>query len=268
MKPTDLTAGFAIFKVTGPEDVDGVWERIDAVRRSGMDRGSTLYAVGDFLMEQYIDGPEYSIEGFSFGGRHIVVAITEKLTVGEHFVELGHAQPARLDPADEERIVEAVAAFLDAIGIADGPSHTELRLSSRGPLIIEGHNRLGGDHIPDLVQAAYGIDLTRYSLAWPFGLVEPLAERPKPVAAGCVRGVTTRPGRVAEIGGVAELRAHPSVLAFDLAARPGSVIRQMEDNWDRLGLLAVTAPDTDAAVRLCEQLIDTVLTVRMEDEGR
>ncbi|MGW6391719.1 ATP-grasp domain-containing protein [Streptomyces sp. NPDC055103] len=268
VKPVDLTAGFALFKVTGPQDVDGVWERIGAARRTGMDRGSTMYAVTEFLMEQYIDGPEFSIEGFSFHGRHTVVAITEKLTDGGHFVELGHAQPARLSPADEERVVAAVSEFLDAIGITDGPSHTELRLSSRGPLIIEGHNRLGGDHIPDLVEAAYGIDLTRYALAWPFGLVEPLTERPKPISAGCVRGIVGRPGRVAAITGVDELRAHPSVLALDLAARPGSVIRPIQDNWDRLGLLAVTARDTDAAVALCEHLLDTVLTVRIEDEGR
>lgn len=268
VKPTDLTAGFGIFEVTGPDDVDAVWERVDAVRRTGMDRGSTLYTVADFLMEEYIDGPEYSIESFSFAGHHVVVAITEKLVGGAHFVELGHAQPARLDPATEEAIVAAVAGFLDAIGIQDGPGHTELRVGPRGPLIIEGHNRLGGDRIPDLVQAAYGIDLTRYALAWPFRLVEPLAERPKALAAGCVRGVIGRPGRVAEIGGVDELRAHPSVLAFDLAARSGSVIRPVQDNWDRLGLLAVTAPDTDEAVRLCEELIATVLTVTMEGDGR
>ncbi|MER5641337.1 ATP-grasp domain-containing protein [Kitasatospora sp. NPDC002227] len=268
VKPIDLTAGFAIFKVGGPAEVDLTWERVAKAREDGMNRGSTLYEVAEFLMEQYIDGPEFSIEGFSFAGRHIVVAITEKLTHGDHFVELGHAQPARLTPAQEESIEAAVSEFLDAIGIKDGPSHTELRLSSRGPLIIEGHNRLGGDRIPELVQASYGIDLTRYALAWPFRLVEPLAERPKPVGAGAVRGVLSRPGRVAEISGVEELRAHPAVLAFDLAARAGSVIRAAEDNWDRLGLLAVTAPDTDEAVRLCEELVGTVLTIRLEGETR
>ncbi|GAA2149077.1 hypothetical protein GCM10009760_41880 [Kitasatospora kazusensis] len=268
VKPTDLTAGFGIFKVSGPEEVDAVWQRIVTVRRHGMNRGSTLYTVAGFLMEEYIDGPEYSVESFSFAGRHVVVAITEKLVDEAHFAELGHAQPARLDPDGEERIVAAVSAFLDAIGIKDGPGHTELRVGARGPLVIEGHNRLGGGRIPELVQAAYGIDLTRYSLAWPFRLVEPLLERPKPVAAGCVRGVIGRPGQVAEIGGVEELRAHPSVLALDLAASAGSVIRPVQDNWDRLGLLAVTAPDTDAAVRLCEELLATVLTVRMEGEER
>ncbi|GFH35739.1 ATP-grasp domain-containing protein [Streptomyces pacificus] len=265
VKPVDLTAGYALFRVAGPQDVDGVWERIGEARRTGMDRGSTMYAVTEFLMEQYIDGPEYSVEAFSFHGRHTVVAVTEKLTGGGHFVELGHAQPARLDPADEQRLVEAAGEFLDAIGITDGPSHTELRLSSRGPLIIEGHNRLGGDRIPELVQAAYGVDLTRYAIAWPFGLVEPMAKRPEPVAAGCVRGIVGRPGRVAAITGADELRAHPSVLALDLAARPGSVIRPIQDNWDRLGLLAVTAAGTDEAVVLCEKLLATVLTVSIED---
>lgn len=68
--------------------------------------------------------------------------------------------------------------------------------------------------------------------------------------------------------GVEELRARPDVLAVDIAARKGSVVRAAQDNWDRLGLLAVTAPDTDKAVLLCEELAATGLTVRMEGEER
>ncbi len=65
-----------------------------------------------------------------------------------------------------------------------------------------------------------------------------------------------------------ELRAHPDVLAVDIAARRGSVLRAARDNWDRLGLIAVTGPDTDKAVLLCEELVATGLTVRMEGEDR
>ena len=266
VKPTDLTAGFGIFKVSGPEDVDEVWRHIETLRADGVDRGTTLYQVGGYLMEEYIPGPEFSVETFSFGGRHVVVAITEKLVDETHFAELGHAMPARLRAEDERRIEEAVAAFLDAVGLKDGPGHTELRLSPRGPLVIEGHNRNGGGRIQTLVEAAYGIDLVRYALAWPFGLVEPLPARPEPRAAGCVRGLIGRPGTVAEITGAEELRAHPDVLAVDIAARKGSVLRAARDNWDRLGLIAVTAPDTDKAVLLCEELAATGLTVRMETE--
>ncbi|WP_405841523.1 ATP-grasp domain-containing protein [Streptomyces sp. NBC_01518] len=266
VKPTDLTAGFGIFKVSGPEDVDEVWRHIETLRADGVDRGTTLYQVGGYLMEEYIPGPEFSVETFSFGGRHVVVAITEKLVDETHFAELGHAMPARLRAEDERRIEAAVAAFLDAVGLKDGPGHTELRLSPRGPLVIEGHNRNGGGRIQTLVEAAYGIDLVRYALAWPFGLVEPLPARPEPRAAGCVRGLIGRPGTVAEITGAEELRAHPDVLAVDVAARKGSVLRAARDNWDRLGLIAVTAPTTDKAVLLCEELAATGLTVRMETE--
>ncbi|RSS81026.1 ATP-grasp domain-containing protein [Streptomyces sp. WAC06614] len=268
VKPVDLTAGFGIFKAHGPQDAAAVWERVRALRARGMDRGSTLYEVADFLLEEYIPGPEFSVESFSFAGRHVVVAVTEKLVDETHFAELGHALPARLDPADERRIEEAVAAFLDAVGVQDGPAHTELRLSPRGPLIIEGHNRNGGGRIQELVEAAYGIDLVHYSLAWPFRLVEPLTERPRPFAAGCARAVLAAPGTVEAIEGAERLRAHPSVLALDLSARPGSVVHATRDNWDRLGLLAVTAPDTDTAVELCEHLTATRLTIRVTPGAR
>ncbi|WP_405871401.1 ATP-grasp domain-containing protein [Streptomyces sp. NBC_00005] len=268
VKPVDLTAGFGIFKVAGPEDVDTVWQRIEALRVGGVDRGTTLYQVAGYLMEEYIPGPEFSVESFSFAGRHVVVAITEKLVDETHFAELGHAMPARLGADDERRVEEAVAAFLDAVGLQDGPAHTELRLSPRGPLLIEGHNRNGGGRIQTLVQAAYDIDLVRYALAWPFRLVDALEGRPEARAAGCVRGLIGRPGTVAEVTGVEELRARPDVLAVDIAARKGSVVRAAQDNWDRLGLLAVTAPDTDKAVLLCEELAATGLTVRMEGEER
>ncbi|NEC74699.1 carboxylase, partial [Streptomyces rochei] len=79
-------------------------------------------------------------------------------------------------------------------------------------------------------------------------------------------GVTGRPGTVAEVTGVAELRAHPDVLVVDIAARKGSVVRAARDNWDRLGMVAVTAEDTAKAVLLCEELVATRLTVRMEGD--
>ncbi|MZD06700.1 ATP-grasp domain-containing protein, partial [Streptomyces sp. SID5785] len=267
VKPVDLTAGFGIFKVTGPADVEEVWQRIGTVRGTGIDRGNALFQVQDYLLEEYIPGPEFSIESFSFAGRHVVVAITEKLVDETHFAELGHALPARLDPADERRIEEAVHAFLDAVGLQDGPAHTELRLSPRGPLVIEGHNRNGGGRIQSLVREAYGIDLVHYTLAWPFGLVAPLTERPAARAAGCVRGlVADRPGVVERIEGVDALRAHPAVHAVDISVHEGSVVRAAQDNWDRLGLVTVTASDTDKAVLLCEELTATRLTVRMAGE--
>jgi biotin carboxylase len=265
VKPLNLTAGFGIFRVTGPGDTGRVWQAIQELRRTGMTRGSKLFTIGDFLMEQYISGPEFSVEGFSFNGRHIAVAVTEKTVDEEHFAELGHTVPARVPAAVEDEVVTAATTFLDAIGFKDGPTHTEVRLGPEGPRVIESHNRLGGAYINELVHAAYGIDLAAWTLGWPFGLVEELHERPKPIGGSCTRFLLSDPGVIESIDGVDRVRAHPDVIAAELSKRPGDTVRPLQDNWDRLGLVAVKGPDTAAAVKLCEELIDKALNVRMAD---
>ncbi|WP_251071192.1 ATP-grasp domain-containing protein [Streptomyces sp. ISL-43] len=254
VKPTDATASFGLIRVGGAGDLDAVWERIEELRGRRTDRGSTLFTVREFLMESYLDGPEFSVEAFSFGGRHVVVAVTEKLVDDTHFAELGHALPARLAPDAHARVTAAVADFLDTMGVSDGPSHTELRLGSRGPVVIESHNRVGGGHINELVEAAYGIDLIGYGVAWPMGLAEELAGPPAARAAACTRFVLRDPGTVTAVSGVEEVAARADVLAVEVSVRPGDPVRPLRDNWDRLGFAAVTAADTDAAIALCERL--------------
>ncbi|MEU0334063.1 ATP-grasp domain-containing protein [Streptomyces sp. NPDC006193] len=258
VKPTDATAGFGLLKAGGPEDLPGVWQRIEELRGRRTDRGSTLFTVREFLMEPYVDGPEFSVEAFSFAGRHVVVAVTEKLVDETHFAELGHALPARLAPAEHDDIVRAVADFLDIMGVTDGPSHTELRLTAGGPVVIESHNRVGGGHINELVEAAYGIDLIGYGVAWPLGLVEALPGSPVAKGGACTRFVRRDPGTVTAVSGVEEIAARPDVLAAQVSVRPGDTVRPLRDNWDRLGFVAVRAEDTDAAVALCERLTEEV----------
>ncbi|PKW00310.1 ATP-grasp domain-containing protein [Streptomyces sp. 1222.5] len=264
VKPVSTTAGFGLLRAESPQDLDRVWARVRELDGGRTDRGSTMFTVDGFLMESYIDGPEFSVEALSFAGRHVVVAVTEKLTAEEHFAELGHAVPARLSGTDRQRLTGAVEEFLTAMGVTDGPSHTEIRLSSRGPVVIESHNRLGGGHIVDLVEAAYGIDMIAYGAAWPLGLVEPLAAPPEPKAAAAMRAVVREPGTVTAVSGVERVRARPDVLAAQVSVRPGDTVRPLGDNWDRLGSVVVTAADTDSAVELCERLVRQEIRIRLE----
>lgn len=254
VKPTDATAGFGLLRVDSAAGVDTVWQRIEQLRGRRSDRGSTLYTVREFLMEGYIDGPEFSIEAYSFAGRHVVVAVTEKLVDEAHFAELGHALPARLDADTRAALLAAVTDFLDVVGVADGPTHTEIRIGRQGPVVIESHNRSGGGRISDLVRAAYGIDLPRYGVGWPVRLVPELPDEPQPVGAACVRFLRRRPGTVVRVDGVAETAARPDVLAAEVSVAVGDTVRPLRDNWDRIGHVAVRAADTSAAVELCERL--------------
>lgn len=264
VKPVSTTAGFGLLRAEDRDDLDRVWARVREMDGGRTDRGSRMFTVDGFLMESFVDGPEFSVEVLSFAGRHVVVAVTEKLTAEDHFAELGHAVPARLPGAERALLTDAVEEFLTTMGVTDGPSHTEIRLSSRGPVVIESHNRLGGGNIVELVEAAYGIDMVAYGAAWPLGLIEPLAAPPVPKAAAVMRAVLREPGVVTAVSGVDEVRSRPDVLAAQVSVRPGDTVRPLRDNWDRVGSVVVTAADTDSAEALCERLVREEIRIDVE----
>lgn len=267
VKPTDATAGIGVLKVSGHDDLDRAWQLVSRLRGTRTDRVSTLFVLGEFLMEQYLDGPEYSVETFSFDGRHVVVAVTEKFTDPGCFAELGHAVPARIAAVDEEQIRVAVPRFLTTMGLRDGVAHTEVRVGSRGVSVIESHNRMAGDAITDLVLGAYGIDLISYAVGWPFGLVPELPDRPVAHAGASTRTIVGAPGRVVSVSGVTEAAAEPGVLTVRVSAKPGDEVRSLRDNWDRLGLVAVTGSDTDEALANGARLINEVIDIRVADDS-
>ncbi|GAA4823211.1 ATP-grasp domain-containing protein [Streptomyces ziwulingensis] len=267
VKPADGTASLGVFRVGAPEDADRVWAEVERLRGTRTDRISTLFVLQDFLMEEYVDGPEFSVETFSFAGRHVVVAITEKFVDPRHFAELGHAVPARLDPAAAEQVRERVGGFLDLVGIRDGVCHTEVRIGARGPAVIESHNRVAGDAIPELVRGAYGIDLVTYALGWPFGLVPELPGPPAAKAGASTRFLVGDPGRVESVSGVEEALSRTDVLDVRLSVAPGDAVRALKDNWDRLGLVAVTGPDATTAIRRGAELIRDTVEIRIARDG-
>lgn len=93
--------------------------------------------VGDVVVEEYMNGPEVSVETISVDGTCHVIQITDKLTTGApHYVETGHSQPTQLSKDVSNQIADVAKAANKAIGIVNGPSHTEIIVTSEGPKIV------------------------------------------------------------------------------------------------------------------------------------
>ena len=124
------------------------------------------------IVEEFIEGPEYSVESISEDGVHTILAITEKVTSGPpYFVELEHHQPAKLNSLLEEQINQLVIAGLNALDIKFGASHTELKISKRGIFIIEIGARMGGDFIGShLVELSTGYDYLKNTINTSLGI--------------------------------------------------------------------------------------------------
>lgn len=152
VKPVDSSASRGVRKVNSREELIDQFEIARSNSRSG-----------EVIVEEFIEGKEYSVETFSQHGKHHVIQITEKLIIGEeagYFVEDTHIEPALLTDLEKGKIEKTVCDILSGMKVDNCPTHTELKINSDGIFIIETACRLGGDYITsDLVPLSTGIDM-------------------------------------------------------------------------------------------------------------
>ncbi|MFI9640499.1 ATP-grasp domain-containing protein [Micromonospora sp. NPDC051925] len=240
IKPGSGSASLGIIRVDGPDDLDEAARQVRRMARNEH-RYHELLPVTRFLAEPLVAGDEYSVETFSRAGRHEIQAVVRKITSSVSFVELGHLTPAELDPALRTAVGDRVRAFLDRVGLREGPAHTEVITGDAGPHVIESHARTGGDGIPELVQLVSGRDPEAEMLAH-FAGVRPPAPVPAVARATAKVYLTAAgTGRIRAVDGEAEARAVPGVHAVELYAGPGDQAGPLTASWDRLGALVATA---------------------------
>ena len=193
------------------------------------------------LVEEYIEGQEYSIEGLHYDGKSEVIQFTEKTTTEFPYnVELAHKQPANLTEEQKNDIRELVSKIADCMHFENCPSHTELKINERGIFVIETSPRLGGDYITStLVPLSTGINMEDQLLN---------------IALG--EKVDTQTGRVEKASGVCffclpegvvrridpkinEVATWPGVYGFELKLKEGDKVNQITSSLDRYGEFVV-----------------------------
>lgn len=262
VKPVRESGSVGVFCVRDEADVEAVAERYRSLDDGHWVAGDLFGAdsFDDFLMEEFLDGPEVSVESLSFDGRHVVIAITDKAQFGgdSGFVELGLSQPSRCPEETLREVKQLVTDFLDAAGMRNGPAHTEIRLTSRGPRVIESHNRIGGYAVNEMVEVAYGVDMERYALGAPFGLLEPLDGSPEPLGGAALQALTPEPGRVVEVTGVDAVRADPAFVDLHLKVKPGDVVPPLTWNEDIGGYVVARGADATEAIAHSRRLAEAI----------
>ena len=150
VKPTDRSGSRGVYKINSKDEIP------DAVR-GAIEQSLEKKA----LIEEFVEGDEYSVEYISFKGRHYFLAVTKKYTTGApHFIETKHLEPAPISEEIQEKIKSVVEHALDTLEIENGASHSEIKIDDAGIIkIIEIGGRMGGDCIgSDLVKYSTGLD--------------------------------------------------------------------------------------------------------------
>lgn len=199
------------------------------------------------LVEEFIEGPEYSIEGLHHDGKSEVIQFTEKKTTEFPYnVELGHIQPANISDENNQKIREIVSKIGAALRFENCPSHTELKINERGIFVIETSPRLGGDYITStLTPLSTGVNLEDELLKISLG--ETINPAPKAVQYSGVRFFSFEEGRVIKHVPNSEfVKTWPHVVDFSFNLKEGEKVNRITSSLNRYGHLTLTAGNRDA----------------------
>lgn len=263
LKPADGVASLHIHPAETPEEAAAAWERLAAAE------------VTSVIAEEFLEGPVVSVDSFSFEGRHVPIGYSE-YRMNERYVEWEVSTPSRFAVPYLKELREMTAQLLDAVGLTEGPSHSEFVLTPKGPRVLESHARLAGSGAPELVRRAFGCDLNRWFLTVPLGIDTLPETSPEPIGGAAVRFFTPEPGTIEAIDLDddldIELRRQPvgetpqvflphldefadrQVAAF-IAKNPGEEVPPLLTVMDCVsGYVIASGSDADDAVARCEEV--------------
>ncbi|MEV7542846.1 ATP-grasp domain-containing protein [Streptomyces sp. NPDC089915] len=258
VKPAEQAGSWGVSVIRGPAELPAAFA---AARAWPYESPHGFPLDTTVLVQEYVEGVEYSVESVVFEGRITPLTVVQKFTTDGVFrAETGQTVPAALDDTDTATLYETTALAVRALGITDGVAHTELKLlPGGGAKIIEVGARLPGDRVPELIRLARGVDEARAWIEVALGIEPDLTPRADRAAA--IRFfVPPRAGRFRSIDGVVR---SPQVHRIAVYPQPDEEVRGPGDNDGRVGYVMLTAATPQKVNRAADAAVAN-LTIELE----
>lgn len=256
LKPLALSGSRGVIRVDDPAEFVAAFERLRELLASPDIRMEGDAAHDAALVERFIPGAEFAVEGVLTRGTFQLLAIFDKPDPldGPFFEETIYVTPSRQPAAVQQRIVEAVAAAAGALGLHHGPVHAECRVNDTGVYVLEVAARpIGGlcarclrferpGLVPALVSLeelllrhALGQDVTRY--------------RRERRASAVMMIPIPRRGILRAVRGMEDARAVAGVEGLQITAKQDALLVPLPEGHSYLGFIFASGEDAPAAER-------------------
>ncbi len=258
VKPLALSASRGVIRADNVAELFDACRRIRPLLNELPDPEERRFA----LVENYIPGAEFALEGMLEDGALKVLAVFDKpdpLT-GPYFEETYYITPSRLPPASQEAIALRVADACRAYGLCQGPVHAELRVASEEIWVLEIAARTIGGDCARLLSFGTGQGLEELVLRQAVG--ERIQTSAPSGAAGVLMIPVPGAGVLRRVEGVMAARKVPGIEEVVIAVREGYELVPLPEGGSYLGFLFALgeSPETvERALREAHACLNFVL---------
>jgi biotin carboxylase len=258
IKPIDQSGSVHVSRVNNPEELLHAYSTMCHDTWTEMGKGIGSVAI----IEEYIKGQEFSVEGYVDACGIHIVSVTEKILANEpFFVEMGHIVQAEIAPELHATITQYVRDVINAVEMRVGVFHCELRIKEFQPILMEISGRLAGDKICDLIYLATGVNFYQTMLRCYLGEIVPPSYQTMNRYAAIQYFSCEGKSFYEKYSGEDELRAMPGFHDFKISIPAGQVIPPLTSFQGRVGYCILTADfysDLKIRMQKAKQLIEFI----------
>ena len=212
---------------------------------------------GAYIVEEYVDGPEVTVQAVSIDGVFHPLLVADRLTADPPAfgVALAHAWPC---VSETQSPIEAARAAAEALGVRNGPTYTQIRIGADGSRVVELAARLGGGHDAELTEAATGVKLNDLALDFALGKKACVSETQSLHGGGCVLFLIAPEGVLHAVEGREAAHAVEGVLDVRIYREPGFRIGPLRRGADRAGAVIAVGETRDDALARARRAADEI----------
>ncbi|HBG66251.1 MAG TPA: hypothetical protein DDW78_07245 [Treponema sp.] len=240
---------------------------------------------GTAILEDYMDGQEYSIDALVYGGTLTITGFADRhIFYPPYFIETGHTMPTSADESRKFELIRTFAQGVKALGLTCGAAKADIKYTANGPMIGEIAARLSGGYMSGWTfPYASGLNLTKQALLIALGKIPeellqyrnplPISDAPFSVfevpcpSASAERAWISIPGTVSEVCNVDEASGCPFIRNLFSRAGRGSRVDFPRNNVEKCGNAITASRDYALAVDAAEDAVSRIV-LRLEPDNR
>jgi biotin carboxylase len=253
LKPLTLAASRGVIRANDEAEFVDAFIRIGKILERDDVEVSGNAARG-LLVEEYIPGEEVALEGLLLGGELHVLALFDKPDPleGPFFEETIYVTPSLLPGGVQDRIATVTADACQALGLAEGPIHAELRVNDHGPFVLEVAARSIGGLCSRTLRFGTGVSLEelilRHALGWP---IDSLARERR--SAGVMMIPIPRAGRLTGVRGQDAALAVAGIEEVTITMHLGQELVPLPEGAQYLGFIFARGDTPEAVAKALRQ---------------
>ncbi|NQT22275.1 MAG: ATP-grasp domain-containing protein, partial [Candidatus Omnitrophica bacterium] len=244
IKPADRAGSRGVFKLNNKDDLARFFNISLDESRSG-----------EVIIEEFVEGIESTIDSITYGKKTYVLGISDKEKIETpNIIAMDLTFPPRYSKTMQNKVKEVVTASLDALGVGFGPSHIEVIVGDKGPVVIEIAARAGGGLIPsDILPHLCGFNVVEKYIKLALG------ENPQIPSFELENSVVLRflrapsEGILQSISGIKEARKIKNILKLDFIVKKGDALKPLREDNDRIGFVIAKGRDRQEAQAVADR---------------